>query len=80
MIAGRNVPIFENRFFMSERSIQTQMTKEIFKISMAINISAWKTLGASYKRPSPGDIAVRNRRKTQTKTAVRELGKMVRGF
>jgi hypothetical protein len=44
--------------------------------------SNWRTLSASssMSRPSPGNIAVRNRREKETKTALRELGRMVRGY
>jgi hypothetical protein len=45
------------------------------------NVAAWRTQRASsFQRPSLGDIAVRNRRDRETKTALRELGKMVRGY
>jgi hypothetical protein len=46
------------------------------------NTNNWRTLSASssMSRPSLGDIAVRNRREKETKTALRELGRMVRGY
>jgi hypothetical protein len=45
------------------------------------NVAAWRTQGASsFQRPSPGDIAVRRRHERETKSALRELGRMVRGY
>jgi hypothetical protein len=45
------------------------------------NVAAWRTQGASsFQRPSPGEIAVRRRHERETKTALRELGRMVRGY
>jgi hypothetical protein len=44
------------------------------------NVQAWKALGASYMRPSAGEIAAKRRREKETKTALRELGRMVCGY
>jgi hypothetical protein len=46
------------------------------------NTGSWRNLSASGTmiRPGLGDIAVRNRHERETKTALRELGRMVRGF
>jgi hypothetical protein len=43
-------------------------------------LSASSSISMSMSRPSYGDIVVRNRKEAQTKSALRELGRMVRGF
>jgi len=83
MIKGRPAPIIRKPTLYLRNVSANSNTGNIQNV-YGNNVAAWKaqaqTLGASsMSRPSPGQIAMRRRHERETKTALRELGKLVRG-
>jgi hypothetical protein len=78
MIAGRPAPTIRKPTLYI-RKVNANNNGNIQNV-YGNNIADWKTLGVSYQRPNAGEIAARRRREKETKTALRELGRMVRVF
>jgi hypothetical protein len=78
MIAGRPAPTIHKPTLYT-RKVNANNNGNIQNV-YGNNIAAWKSLGASYQRLNAGETAARRRREKETKTAIRELGRMVTVF